>query len=370
MKAIIYLKVMIIEYENLSKVNGPYFNQLRNSFDDVLHTGWFILGKYVEKFETEFAEYNNVKYCSGVASGLDALILSLITLNIEKGSEIIVPSNTYIATILSVVHAGLIPVLAEPDIDTYNISAGNIEKAISKKTRGVMVVHLYGKPCDMDSIIAICKKNNLFIIEDCAQAHGAKYKGSKVGSFGDLAGFSFYPTKNLGCLGDGGAVTTNRTEYYDKIRMLRNYGSEKKYHNIFAGFNSRLDEMQAAFLSIKLKFLDEVVNHKRELASIYLNNLKSDFVLPRVQKEFYDVYHIFNIRHESRNDLKDYLKKNNIFTEIHYPVPPHRQKALSFLEGMQFPVSELIHNTTLSLPISTFHKKEDICQIVEVLNKF
>jgi len=360
----------MIEYENLSKVNKPYFDQLGKSFNEVLKSGWFILGQHVEKFETEFAEYNNVKHCSGVASGLDALTLSLIALNIEKGSEIIVPSNTYIATILSVVHAGLVPVLAEPDIETYNINPSNIEKAITKKTRGVMVVHLYGKPCDMDSIVTICKNHDLFLIEDCAQSHGAKYKNKKVGSFGDMAGFSFYPTKNLGCLGDGGAVTTDRKDYYDKVRMLRNYGSEKKYHNVYAGVNSRLDEIQAAFLSVKLKFLDGVVNYKRKLASIYLENLKSDYILPKVQEEFYDVYHIFNIRHERRNDLKDYLLKNNIGTEIHYPVPPHMQIALPFLKGKHYPLSELIHNTNLSLPISTFHTRDDISRVVEVMNKF
>ena len=361
---------MIIEYENLAKVNSPYYLQLKASFDEVLKSGWFILGKHVEKFESEFAEYNNVKHCSGVASGLDALTLSLMALNIEKGSEIIVPSNTYIATILSVIHAGHIPVLAEPDIDSYNISPQNIEEAISKNTRGVMVVHLYGKPCEMERILAICKEHNLILIEDCAQSHGAKYNGRKVGGFGDLAGFSFYPTKNLGCLGDGGAVTTNQTGYFDKVRMLRNYGSSKKYTNVCVGMNSRLDEIQAAFLSIKLRFLDEVINYKRELASIYLNNLKSDFIMPKVQKESYDVYHIFNIRHKHRDNLKDYLMKNGIYTEIHYPIPPHKQKALSFLSGTKYPVSELIHETTLSLPISTFHNKEDIYRVVEVLNKF
>jgi dTDP-4-amino-4,6-dideoxygalactose transaminase len=361
---------MKVEYENLNKVNSPYYKQFREAFDEVFKTGWFILGKNVEKFEEEFSNYINVRHCSGVASGLDALTLSLISLELEKGSEIIVPSNTYIATILSVIHSGLIPVLAEPDIETYNISANKIEELITSRTRGIMIVHLYGKPCDMDKILSICKDHNLFLIEDCAQAHGAMYKGNKVGRFGDMAGFSFYPTKNLGCLGDGGAVTTNNTDRYNKIRMLRNYGSEKKYHNLFPGINSRLDEIQAAFLSIKLKYLDEIVGHKRELAQIYLNNLKSDFILPVVQKDVTDVYHIFNIRHERRDDLKNYLLKNEIITEIHYPIPPHKQKALSFLSGKQFPISELIHNTTLSLPISSFHAKDDIFKVVEIMNKF
>jgi len=361
---------MKIEYENLKEVNKPYFEYFKESFENVLNSGWFILGRKVEKFEKDFSEYINVSHCVGVASGLDALTLSLLSLNIEKGSKIIVPSNTYIATILSVIQAGLIPVLAEPDIKTYNIDPENIEAAISKKTKGVMIVHLYGKPCEMDKILSICKQNSLFLIEDCAQSHGSLYKGKKTGSFGDLAGFSFYPTKNLGCLGDGGAVATNNHDLFNKVRMLRNYGSEIKYKNELVGMNSRLDEIQAAFLSIKLKYLDEIINHKRKLASIYLTNLKSDFILPQVSVSCYDGYHIFNIRHERRNDLKDYLLKNEIVTEIHYPVPPHKQKALSYLSGMHFPVSELIHNTTLSLPVSSFHKEEDIYRVVEVMNKF
>jgi dTDP-4-amino-4,6-dideoxygalactose transaminase len=370
MRKITYLKSMQIEYENLFRVNSPFINDLKTAFDRVLNSGWFILGQSVKIFEAEFAEYIKVKHCSGVASGLDALTLSLLALNIEKGSEIIVPSNTYIATILSVLHAGLVPVLAEPNLATYNIDPLNIELAISKKTRGILIVHLYGKPCEMDKILEISQKHNLFLVEDCAQSHGAEYKGKKVGGFGDLAGFSFYPTKNLGCLGDGGAVTTNHTDYFEKVRMWRNYGSEKKYYNVYPGVNSRLDEIQAAFLSIKLKFLDKIINHKRELASIYLDNLKSDFILPRVHRDFFDVYHIFNIRHDRRDQLKEYLLKNNIGTEIHYPLPPHKQKALSFLSQKSFPISELIHKTTLSLPVSSFHSKEEIYRVVEVLNKF
>jgi dTDP-4-amino-4,6-dideoxygalactose transaminase len=360
----------MIEYENLSKANYPYFKELKNSFEAVLRSGQFILGDSVKAFESDFALYNNVKYCSGVASGLDALSLSLMSLAIEKKSEIIVPSNTYIATILSIINAGHIPVLVEPDIRTYNIDPLLVEEAITTRTRAIMVVHLYGKPCDMDPIMVLCKKHNLFLIEDCAQAHGAAYKGKKVGGFGDLAGFSFYPTKNLGCLGDGGAVTTDSSPLYDRINMLRNYGSDRKYHNEFIGLNSRLDEIQAAFLSVKLKSLDSINNHKRKLASIYIENLKDDFVIPAVQDGFHDVYHIFNVRHKKRDVLREYLKRNNIISEIHYPVPPHKQTAFNFLSGLKFPVSEEIHNTTLSLPISAIHSAEDINKVVEVLNKF
>jgi len=370
MKETIYLKNMKIEYENLFKVNRPYFDKYRQNFEEVLHSGWFILGDNVKKFESEFSSYNNIKYCSGVASGLDALTISLLALELEKGSDIIVPSNTYIATILSIILAGHKPVLVEPDIRTYNINPAMIEKSVTPRTRAVMVVHLYGKPCNMDPIMEICKEHNLFLIEDCAQAHGAEYKGKKVGSFGDMAGFSFYPTKNLGCIGDGGAIVTDNILLHQKTEMLRNYGSRKKYQNEFIGLNSRLDEIQAAFLITKLAYLDKINKYKRELALLYISHLKEDFIKPSVDENSYDVYHIFNIRHKKRDALKDYLLKNNIQTEIHYPVPPHKQKALSFLSHLKFPISEEIHSTTLSLPISTMHSKEEIMWVIETMNKF
>jgi dTDP-4-amino-4,6-dideoxygalactose transaminase len=365
-----FLKSMTIEYENLFKVNEPYQSKLREAFDSVLQSGWFILGNKVKEFESAFANYNNISFCAGVASGLDALSISLMALEFGKGSEIIVPSNTYIATILSIIHTGHKPVLVEPDLEDYNINPSLIEEAISEKTRAVLVVHLYGKPCNMDPIMEICRKHNLYLVEDCAQAHGAEYKGKKVGTFGDISGFSFYPTKNLGCLGDGGAIVTDNIDFHKRAEMLRNYGSSKKYYNEFVGLNSRLDEIQAAFLTIKLKSLDLINTHKRELASIYLTNLKEDFILPTVRNGYYDTYHIFNIRHSKRNELKEYLLKNNIHTEIHYPVPPHKQKALSFLSNKKYPVSEEIHDTTLSLPISPIHSKDDIYKVVDIMNRF
>ncbi len=361
---------MIIEYENLFRSNEMFFKEFRETFDKVLNSGWFVLGQEVETFEKEFADYNEVDYCIGVASGLDALTLSILALDIEKGSEIIVPSNTYIATILSILHAGCKPILVEPDLKTYNIDPSNIENALTKNTSAVMVVHLYGKVCNMDPIIDICRNNRLFLLEDCAQAHGAEYKGRKAGSFGDMAGFSFYPTKNLGALGDGGAILTNNPGYKLKLSMLRNYGSGKKYNNEYIGLNSRLDELQAAFLRIKLRSLEKINRHKRKLATIYLDELKEDFILPVVDDNYKDVYHIFNIRHPKRDKLRDYLLKQGIKTEIHYPVPPYRQKALPFLSHLKFPISEKIHQTTISLPVSTFHTKEDIFRVVEVLNKF
>ena len=296
--------------------------------------------------------------------------MAIQALDLEKDSEIIVPSNTYIATILAILNSGHIPVLVEPDFDTYNIDPKKISKAITSKTKAILVVHLYGKSCDMDPILEICKLHELFLIEDCAQSHGATYKGKKTGSFGHLAAFSFYPTKNLGCLGDGGAVTTNNPNYFEKIKMLRNYGSNVKYNNQLIGTNSRLDEVQAAFLNIKLKALDQINNHKRALASIYLKNIKREYQLPSIHPDYYDVYHIFNILHEKRDDVREFLLKNNIKTEVHYPIAPHKQQALSFLSNQVFPISEKIHNTTISLPISFFHTQDDVYKVIEILNKF
>lgn len=369
MKTIIYTRLMI-EYENLRKSNLPFFEEYREAMNRVLESGWFILGKNVEEFENEFAQYIGSKYCAGVASGLDALTISLMVLDLPAKSEIIVPSNTYIATILSILQCGHIPVLVEPDIRTYNIDPALIEAKITAKTKAVMLVHLYGKVCDMDPVMDICRRRNLYLIEDCAQAHGAKYKGKKAGTFGTLAAFSFYPTKNLGCLGDGGAVLTDDETLVSRVKMLRNYGSKKKYYNEVPGLNSRLDELQAAFLRVKLKHLDEINDHKRKLAQLYLSGIKREFILPVTSEFFYDVYHIFNIRHERRSELQDYLLSAGIKTDVHYPVPPHKQKALSSYNHLDLPVSEEIHRTTLSLPISFFHSKNDVEAIIEALNSF
>lgn len=360
----------MIDYENLRKANEPFFEEYRTSFDALLNSGWFILGNAVKNFEQEFAAFNTNKYCVGVANGLDALILSLRALNLEKGSEVIVPSNTYIATILSILQCDLVPVLVEPDIRTYNIDPKRIEEAITSKTRVIMVVHLYGKSCEMDTISAIAKKRNLALIEDCAQSHGAKHKGKMTGTFG-VGAFSFYPTKNLGCLGDGGAVTTDDESFAKKIRMLRNYGSEKKYYNEVVGYNSRLDEIQAGFLSVKLKHLNEITQHKQKLAALYHNGLKNDFIKPMVDSDYVDVFHIYNVRHPKRDELKEYLLKNEIKTEVHYPVPPHKQKAMAgVLTKQHYPLSEEIHATTLSLPISYCHSESDVRRVIEVMNKF
>ncbi|MBN1397938.1 MAG: DegT/DnrJ/EryC1/StrS family aminotransferase [Bacteroidetes bacterium] len=361
----------MIEYENLAKANQKFFAEYEKDFKDTLQGGWFILGSKVQKFENSFADYNNSNFCIGMASGLDALTLSLTACQFQPGDEILVPSNTYIATILSILQCKLTPVLVEPDIRTYNIDPSKLEDHISPHTRAIVPVHLYGKSCDMDPILSSAKKHNLIIIEDCAQAHGAKYRGKKVGTFGEYGAFSFYPTKNLGCLGDGGAVLVQTQERNSVLRKLRNYGSEKKYYNDLVGFNSRLDEVQAGFLSIKLKYLDEINEHKRQLAQLYHDGLKEDFVKPSVQPGLYDVYHIYNIRHEKRDKLKDHLFSKGIKTDIHYPVAPHKQKAMEgIIKGSPFPVSEEIHKTTLSLPISFFHTKQDIEKVIEAANKF
>lgn len=361
----------MIHYEDLGKVNEPFFDEYKLKFDDTLKSGWFILGNNCKQFETQFSQYCGTQFCSGVASGLDALLLAIIAFEFPPQSEIIVPSNTYIATILAIVNAGHKPVLVEPDINSYNIDPNKIEEKITEKTKAILIVHLYGKVCSMERIVSICKKKNLKLIEDCAQSHGAKYKETLAGSFGDFGAFSFYPTKNLGALGDAGALTTNNENLDTRIRALRNYGSSIKYYNDYIGFNSRLDEVQAGFLSIKLKRLDGINEHKRKLAKIYSDNLKDDFIKPQVHPDHFDVFHIYNIRHPKRDELRKYMEANGIKTEIHYPVAPHHQNAYrQIFEGESYPISELIHSTTLSLPVSTIHTEHDIEKVIEVLNRF
>jgi dTDP-4-amino-4,6-dideoxygalactose transaminase len=360
----------MIEYENLRAANAPFMRDYQESFARVLESGWFVLGNSVKAFEEEFGAYIGTRHCLGVANGLDALTMSLKAFNFERGDEVIVPSNTYIATILSIVQSGLQPVLVEPDIRTYNIDPAKIEEAITPRTRVVMVVHLYGKPCAMDPIRAIVRKHGLKLIEDCAQSHGATYKGTKTGTFGDINAFSFYPTKNLGALGDAGAVTTNDDDLAQSIRRLRNYGSDVKYYNEVVGFNSRLDEVQAAFLSVKLKHIEEITAHKRTLAGLYLEGIRGEFVLPAVDAECFDVYHIFSVRHPRRDDLKKHLLDCGIKTDIHYPVPPHRQNAMKNILKGEYPISAEIHATTLSLPISFATTEAEVLTVIDALNRF
>jgi len=362
----------MIEYENLGKLNAPFIEKYKRKFSAILEKGWFILGDEVYQFEKEFAEYCGAKYCVGVANGLDALTLSLLAYDFPEKSEVLVPSNTYIATILAIINAGHIPVLVEPDINTYNIDESLIEKKITPKTKAIMPVHLYGRICNMPAIMEIADKYNLRIIEDAAQAHGASLNGKKAGSWGDFTAFSFYPTKNLGSLGDAGAVTTNNEDYAEKIKTLRNYGSKKKYYTELAGVNSRLDELQAGFLRVKLQSLDKINFHKNKLAAIYNNELpEGKFIKPAVDSDYFHIYHIYNIRHNERDKLKEYLEEKGIKTDIHYPLAPNKQKAMAgILDEQEAPIADEIHTTTLSLPISFCHTEEDVLSVCKALKDF
>lgn len=347
--------------------------QLRAAFERVYKRSWYIEGVEDEAFEKVFAEYCDTKYCVGVGNGLDALMLALKALNVGEGDEVIVPSNTYIATALAVTYVGATPVFVEPDIRTYNIDVHKIESAITNKTKAIMPVHLYGQACDMDPLMEIAKKHRLYVIEDCAQAHGATYKGRKIGTFGDLAGFSFYPGKNLGALGDAGAAIGNDKELMDKVRAMGNYGSDYKYHHIYKGNNSRLDEMQAAFLSVKLTHLDKMNAERRNIADKYLQGIKnSEIILPYVPEYTDPVWHIFAIRCDRRNELECYLKEKGIGTNKHYPIPMHLQECyqdLGYKEG-DFPIAEEISRTELSLPLYYGMTDEEIQYVIESINEF
>lgn len=314
----------MIKFLDLYKINERNRKEIDEKIKKVLDSGWYLLGKENDDFCDNFAKFCGVKYAVGVANGLDALKLAIMALSLKNGDEIIVPSNTYIASILAISECGCIPILVEPDINTYNINPALIESTITEKTKAILVVHLYGQAVDMTNIKMIADKYNLKIIEDAAQAHGASHNGVKTGNLGDIAGFSFYPGKNLGCLGDGGAVTTNDEELYNKVKALRNYGSHKKYENLYIGLNSRLDEIQAAVLDIKLEYLNDDNNYRRKIARYYIENIKNEkIILPNYSDEH--VYHIFAVRTEDRYKLQTYLKNSGIETLIHYPIPPHKQ---------------------------------------------
>lgn len=345
----------MIPFLDLKAINLRHRAEFHQALDTILDSGWFILGSETEYFEREFAQYCGVKYCVGVANGLDALHLTLKAWDIGVGDEVIVPSNTYIATWLAVSQTGATPVPVEPCIETYNLDPALIEAAITPRTRAIIPVHLYGQSADMDPIMLIAKKNDLKVLEDAAQAHGASYNGKKVGGLGDAAGFSFYPGKNLGALGDGGAITTNDPELAHKLKVLRNYGSEVKYHNQIQGFNSRLDELQSAFLSKKLPFLDADNEKRSAIAKLYTAELigQSELILPKCSDAHNSVWHLYVIRSQRRDELQQNLAKAGIGTMIHYPVSPHLQPAYSNL-GFKlgsFPKTEMLDCELLSLPI-------------------
>jgi dTDP-4-amino-4,6-dideoxygalactose transaminase len=360
----------MIEYESLKLANREFVERFREVFDKVLATGWYILGNEVSQFESEFAVSVGSRFAVGVANGLDALTLSMRALDLPPNSEILVASNTYIATILAILNAGHAPVLVEPDLRTYNMDPDRIQASISPRTKAICVTHLYGKPCRMDLICDIARQNGLAVIEDCAQSHAAQLKGKSTGSFGAAGCFSFYPTKNLGALGDAGAVTTDDPDLANRLRHLRNYGSSQKYVNDYLGVNSRLDELQAAFLRIKLVSLPKITEHKRKLAELYFRNLPSAITLPLREPDTFDVFHIFPIRSERRGDLRAYLLENSIKTEIHYPIAPHRQKAMTGILSGTYPISDEIHRTELSLPISYGTTEEDVLQVCGAIRRF
>ena len=364
------MKIPFVSFKPLEK---ELDSDLRAAFERVYKRSWYIEGEEDEAFESAFARYCDSKYCVGVGNGLDALFLSLKALGIQQGDEVIVPSNTYIATALAVTYVGATPVFVEPDIKTFNIDSTKIEAAITEKTKVIMPVHLYGQACDMDPIMEIAKKHNLFVVEDCAQAHGAKYKGKIIGSFGDAAGFSFYPGKNLGALGDAGAVVTNSEEVAKKIRALGNYGSDYKYHHIMQGNNSRLDELQAAFLAAKLPYLDKVNEERRNIANKYLEAINNpEIILPFTSEYSTPVWHIFGIRCERRTELEEHLQNAGISTNKHYPIPMHLQecyKDLEYKEG-DFPIAEEISATELSIPMYYGMTDEEIQYVIDKVNDF
>ncbi len=363
---------MEVPFLNLKVSHTKLHNELLGAFDRVLDSGRYILGEEVNSFEQEFAAYSEAKYCVGVGNGLDALHLVLRGYGIGTGDEVIVPSNTFIATWLAVSYAGATPVPVEPDMRTYNIDPSLIEAAITSSTKAIIVVHLYGLPADMDAIKAIAQKYQLKIIEDAAQAHGAKYKNRRVGSLGDAACFSFYPGKNLGALGDGGAITTNDLELAKIVRVLSNYGSQVKYQNELKGFNSRLDELQAALLREKLKKLDEWNKRRAEIAIQYLDGLvNSSATLPLVPAWAEPVWHLFVVRHQDRNQIQKILYKSKIETGIHYPIPPYLQRAYSELnfEAGSFPISTLMHKEVLSLPMGPHLLDEQIQLVIKAFQE-
>uniref|UniRef100_A0A7C4VV60 DegT/DnrJ/EryC1/StrS family aminotransferase n=1 Tax=Fervidobacterium pennivorans TaxID=93466 RepID=A0A7C4VV60_FERPE len=364
---------MKVPFLDFSKMNEEIRDEIKEAFDRVFESKWYILGKEVEEFERQFASYCGVKHCIGVGNGLEALMLILKGYGIGPGDEVIVPSNTYIATALAVSYVGAKPVFVEPDLETYNINPKLIEEKITDKTRAIIAVHLYGQAAEMDEISDIARRYNLKVIEDAAQAHGAEYKGRKTGSLGDAAGFSFYPGKNLGGFGDGGAVTTNDDELAEKIRYLRNYGSIKKYHHVYKGHNSRLDEMQAAFLRVKLNYLDKWNEERRKIAKLYLENIKNEsIILPKEADSRKHVWHLFVIRTKKRDELQKYLEEKEIGTLIHYPIPMHLQKAYSdfnMKEG-DLPIAEKISKEVLSLPMWPGMTEGQIQYVIDTLNNW
>ncbi|MHA1178108.1 DegT/DnrJ/EryC1/StrS family aminotransferase [Psychrobacter faecalis] len=365
----------MIPFLDLKAINAQYRDELVDACTRVIDSGWYIGGSELEQFEQQFANYCGTKYAIGVANGLDALILTLRAWKelgkLKEGDEVIVPSNTYIASILAISANNLTPVLVEPCVDSFNIDPKKVEAAITGKTKAILPVHLYGQLADMPAIMDIAKRYNLLVLEDSAQAHGASLDEKRAGSWGDASGFSFYPGKNLGALGDAGAITTNDEELADTLRALRNYGSHEKYKNLFQGVNSRLDEIQAAMLNVKLSYLENEIAHRRKVANEYLKGINNKaIILPAKENDSAHVWHVFVIRCERRDELQKYLADNGVQTLIHYPVPPHQQPAYKEWNELSYPISERIHAEVLSLPIGPTMTMEDVNTVVQICNEF
>ncbi|MUK49014.1 DegT/DnrJ/EryC1/StrS family aminotransferase [Aliivibrio fischeri] len=365
----------MINFLNLQAINAQYQDELKSACAKVIDSGWYVMGQELESFEDEFSKYCRVKNAIGVANGLDALILVLRAWKelgkLKDGDEVIVPANTYIASILAITENNLIPVFVEPDTKSFNLCPINVRKAITEKTKVILPVHLYGLISPMVELMSIAKEFDLLVLEDCAQAHGASIDGKKAGSWGDAAGFSFYPGKNLGALGDAGAVTTNDDELAKTVKALRNYGSHKKYENLYQGINSRLDEIQAAMLRVKLKYLDKETERRKFIAKKYCTQINNSLIqLPIWDEDEQHVFHLFVIQTSKRDDFQEYLNLNGIQTVIHYPIPPHKQKAYSHFNLLSLPLTEEIHQRVLSLPIDPTMSIESVNQIIKVVNEF
>ncbi|WP_165707546.1 MULTISPECIES: DegT/DnrJ/EryC1/StrS family aminotransferase [Pectobacterium] len=365
----------MISFLDLKSINEQYKNELKEACSRVIDSGWYINGSELSDFEESFAKYCGTKHVIGVANGLDALILVFRAWKelgkLTDGDEVIVPANTYIASILAITENNLTPILVEPNPDTYNLCPYNVRMAITDKTKAILPVHLYGQLSPMLELMSIAREYNLLVLEDSAQAHGAHINGKKSGNWGDASGFSFYPGKNLGALGDAGAITTNDDELMSTIKALRNYGSHQKYENLYCGVNSRLDEIQAAMLSVKLPYLDKETHRKQEIANRYLHEISNPFItLPLLTYQTAHVWHLFVVRCKQRTELQKYLYENKIQTLIHYPIPPHKQQAYPKFHDLSLPITEQIHKEVISLPIDSTMSDEAVSLVIKVVNGF
>lgn len=363
---------MKVPFSILERQYRMYQEEYEAKALEVLRKGWYILGEETEKFEEEYAKYIGTKYSLGIDNGLNALVLAFRALNIGQGDEVVVQGNTFIATVMGITINGATPIFVEPD-EFYNIDIEKIEEKITERTKAICVVHLYGQATKMDKVLELCKKYNLKLVEDCAQAHGAEFNGQKVGSFGDVGCFSFYPGKNLGCFGDGGAITTNNEEIYKRIKMLRSYGSKKKYYHVEVGYNARLDELQAGLLRIKLSHLSELTKEREDIVKRYLTKIKNPLIqLPKVRENCTHVWHLFVVKVEDREKFQKYLEENGIGTVIHYPIPPHLSEAYNYLgyKVGDYPITEDYANTVVSLPLYNGMIKEEIDYVIEKINEY